>query len=215
MPSLFEPYSGSNASIRCPNRCRSSYPLDSLDSITQPYSRSANDHKTPQRAGAIDIHREVDYAGRRTAKTEIVTTSDLLEDTYVAALQHDLVDISPEATLVGVVRRPTGWFRTTINENYPALGPPPDLLDEFKQRHEDFKMQGMCDEGAHNAAWDEAGFEDRYRTHLTEAADAQEAVAELTNRLRDGENLVFVCFENTDQKRCHRTLLKEHITEQL
>nr|WP_232833846.1 DUF488 domain-containing protein [Saliphagus sp. LR7] len=145
----------------------------------------------------------------------MVTTSDLLEDTYVAALQHDLVDISLEATLVGVVGRPTGWFRTTIDENYPALGPPPDLLDEFKQRHEDFKMQGMCDEGAHNAAWDEVGFEDRYRTHLTEAADAQEAVAELTDRIRDGEHLVFVCFENTDQKRCHRTLLKEHITEQL
>lgn len=52
-----------------------------------------------------------------------MTMTDLLEDTYVAALQHDLVDVSMEATLVGVVRRPTGWFRTTIDENYPVLGP--------------------------------------------------------------------------------------------
>ncbi|WP_227357236.1 DUF488 family protein, N3 subclade [Haladaptatus salinisoli] len=141
-------------------------------------------------------------------------TSDLLDDTYVAALQHDLVDIPAKATLVGVVRRPTGWFRSTIDENHPALGPPVDLLDEFKQRHKDFKMQGMCDEGAHNAAWDEVGFEDRYRSHLSEATGAQEAIAELTDRLRDDEQLIFVCFENTDQKRCHRTLLKEHITEQ-
>jgi len=144
-----------------------------------------------------------------------MTTTDRLKDTYVAALQHNLVDISPEATLVGVVRRPTGWFRTTIDENYPALGPPSDFLDEFKQRHEDFKIQGMCDEGAHNAAWDEVGFVDQYRTHLTEVADAQKAVAQLTDRLRDDEHLVLVCFENTDQKRCHRILLKEHITERL
>ncbi|WP_248910295.1 DUF488 domain-containing protein [Halocatena marina] len=142
-----------------------------------------------------------------------MTTTDLLEDTYVAALQHDLVDIPTEATLVGVVRRPTGWFRTTIDENYPALGPPPDLLDEFKQRHEDFKMQGLCDEGAHNAAWDEVEFEDRYRSHLTETADAQDAVAELTDRLRNEEHLILVCFENTTQKRCHRTLLREYLTD--
>jgi len=142
-------------------------------------------------------------------------SSSHIEDTYVAALQHDLVDIPPKATLVGVVRRPTGWFRTTVDENYPALGPSEDLLDEFKQRHEDFKMQGMCDEGAHNVAWDEVGFEDRYRTHLTDAAEVEEAVAELVDRLRGGEQLVFVCFENTDQKRCHRTLLKEHLTAKL
>jgi len=144
-----------------------------------------------------------------------MSSSDRLEDTYVAALQHDLVDVPSEATVVGVVRRPTGWFRTTVDENYPALGPPKDLLDEFKQRHEDFKMQGMCDEGAHNAAWDEVKFEERYRSHLTDAAEAQEAVAELTDRLQDGEQFVFVCFENTDQKRCHRTLLKEHLAAQL
>ncbi|ADJ17125.1 hypothetical protein HacjB3_18928 (plasmid) [Halalkalicoccus jeotgali B3] len=144
-----------------------------------------------------------------------MTTSGLLEDTYVAALQYDLVDVSPEATLVGVVRRPTGWFRTTIDENFPALGPPEDLLNGFKQRHEDFKMQGLCDEGAHNAAWDGIGFEDRYQTHLTEAPNAQDAVAELTDRLRNEEHLVLVCFENTSQKRCHRTLLREHITGRL
>ncbi|WP_442904996.1 DUF488 domain-containing protein [Haladaptatus sp. CMSO5] len=144
-----------------------------------------------------------------------MTPSSLLEDTYVAGLQHDLVDISSEATLVGVVRRPTGWFRTAIDENCSALGPPDDLLDEFKQRHEDFKMQGLCDEGAHNAAWDEVGFDERYRTHLTEAAEAQSAVAELTDRLRNEEHLVLVCFENTDQKRCHRTLLKDYIADQL
>jgi len=155
-----------------------------------------------------DCRQEVHYAAPTIPKIDTKTTTDRLEDTYVAAPHHNLVDIFPEATLLGVVRWPTGWFRMTIDENYPALGPPPDLLDELKQRHEDFKMWGMCDEGAHNAAWEKIGVEDRYRTHLTENADAQEAVTELTKRLRDGEQLFLVCFENTDQKRCHRTTSK-------
>nr|WP_303651961.1 DUF488 family protein [Halovenus rubra] len=76
-------------------------------------------------------------------------------------------------------------------------------------------MQGLCDEGAHNAAWDEVGFEDRYRTHLTEVANAQDAVAEFIDRVRAEEQIVFVCLENTDQKRCHRTLVKAHLTARL
>lgn len=182
--------------------------------MCQPHTQPRAIIEIPQTED-VDVSRRVDYSGHPTSEAEIMTTADLLEDTYVAALQHDHVDFPTEATFVGVIRRPTGWFRTAIDENYPALGPPPDLLDEFKQRHEDFKMQGICDEGAHNAAWDEIAFEERYRSHLTEAVDAQEAVAELTDRLRAEEQLVLVCFENTDQKRCHRTLLKEHITEQL
>jgi hypothetical protein len=140
-----------------------------------------------------------------------MTFADLLDDTYVAAVQHDLADVPPDATLVGVVRRPTGWFRTTVDENYPVLGPPEGLLDEFKQRHEEFKMQGMCDEGAHNAAWTEVGYDERYQTYLEQTADAREAVSTLVDRLQSGEQLVLVCYENTNQKRCHRTLLRERI----
>lgn len=40
------------------------------------------------------------------------------------------------------------------------LGPPDDLLDEFKQRHDDFKLQGLSDESAHNAAWVDCEFAD-------------------------------------------------------
>lgn len=144
----------------------------------------------------------------------MMTTSSI-GDTYVAAIQHDLVDLSTEATLVGVVRRPTGWFRSTVDENHPSLGPPPELLDEFKQRYEDFKLQGMCDEGAHNAAWEELGFDDRYRTYLEETPAARDAVSALVNRLEAGEELTLVCFENTNKKRCHRTILHDYITGRL
>ncbi|MFC5972659.1 DUF488 domain-containing protein [Halomarina salina] len=144
-----------------------------------------------------------------------MNTSGRVRDTYVAALQHGLVDLPAETTLVGVVRRPTGWFRSTVDENQPSLGPPADLLDATKRRHDALKRRGMCDEGAHNAAWEEVEFEARYRDHLASTPDARDAVEGLVDRVRSGEDLALVCFENTDKKRCHRTVLRDHVEARL
>lgn len=131
-----------------------------------------------------------------------------LTDTYVAALQHDLADLPPETTLVGVVRHPTPWFHGAVDENRPVLGPPPDLLDAVRERQDDLEMRGICAEEAHNAAWDEVDFGERYRAHLETDAAARDAVEALERRLAAGESLTLVCYENTEQKRCHRTILR-------
>ncbi|MFB6163914.1 MAG: DUF488 family protein [Haloarculaceae archaeon] len=131
-----------------------------------------------------------------------------VRETYSAALQHDLVDLDGDEHLLGVVRRPTGWFRGQIDENRPELGPPEDLLDEVKDEQEALKLQGMCDEGAHNAAWENADFEARYREYVDGSSDAQAALDSLADRVRDGETIVLVCFEG-DNKRCHRHALVE------
>ncbi|MFC6990877.1 DUF488 family protein [Haladaptatus sp. GCM10025707] len=133
-----------------------------------------------------------------------------LSDTYLAAIQHDLAELPPESTLVGVVRKPTRWFSGAVDENIPELGPPDALLSETKIRQEDMKMQGFCDEEAHNAAWEDCDFEANYREHL-QSGEAQEAMARLRERLDAGENLALVCFENTQKKRCHRTILREEL----
>jgi uncharacterized protein YeaO (DUF488 family) len=135
-----------------------------------------------------------------------------VEETYAAAIQHDLYD--GDATRVGVVRRPTGWFRAVVDENVPAVAPPEELLDEAKQRHEELKLAGMCDEGAHNAAWEETDFETRYHEHLDTDADAQAAVEALLARVRAGEDLALVCFEG-DAKRCHRRVLRARLRDRL
>lgn len=136
-----------------------------------------------------------------------------LGETYHAALQHDLV--SPEgATLLGVVRRPTDWFLATVDENYQELGPPAELLDSFTERHEDLKARGMCDSGAHNAAWEELGFEDQYRDHIETSEDAQAAINDLVARIQAGEDILLVCFEN-ENKRCHRHELESIIEARL
>lgn len=133
-----------------------------------------------------------------------------VRETYVAALQHDLIEIDDDARLVGVVRRPTGWFRSAVDENRPELGPPETLLDEVKEHQEDLKMQGMCDEGAHNAAWENCSFADRYRDYLDDSPEAQATLDELAADVRDGETVVLVCFEG-ENKRCHRHTVAEEI----
>lgn len=136
-----------------------------------------------------------------------------VSETYVAAIQHDLVDLEG-ATPVGVVRRPTGWFHGVVPENVPALGPPEDLLDEVKERHQELGMRGLCDEEAHNAAWNETDFEDRYRAFLAEDRDAQEAIRSLLERVEGGEDVALVCFE-ADDKRCHRHALRDVLERRL
>jgi len=136
-------------------------------------------------------------------------------DTYVAALQHDLVELPEGTELVGVVRRPTPWFHGAVDENVPALGPPEDLLDDAKQREDDLKMAGLCEEEALNAAWGEVDFGERYREHLESDPEAGEAVGDLVERIRAGTDVALVCYENTEKKRCHRTILRAELEGRL
>jgi uncharacterized protein YeaO (DUF488 family) len=139
--------------------------------------------------------------------------SGAVRETYVAAIQHDLADLADE-TLVGVVREPTPWFHAAVDENHPELGPPSDLLRETKRRAEDLQLQGLCEEGAHNAAWDETNFESRYLTYLEEDDDAGRALDGLVARVADAESVALVCFEG-ERKRCHRTLLQDRLRARL
>lgn len=136
-----------------------------------------------------------------------------VEETYAAALQHGLADVG-DATPVGVVRRPTGWFRALVAENHPELGPPEALLSEVEERHEALAARGMCDEGAHNAAWEETRFAERYREYIEESDEAERAVATLAERIEGGEAVVLVCFEG-ENKRCHRHLLLDRFRDRL
>jgi uncharacterized protein YeaO (DUF488 family) len=138
-------------------------------------------------------------------------TRGTLADTDVAAIQHGLTELPADATRVGVVRRPTSWFHAAVDENLPELGPPADLLESMRDAEEDMKMQGLCEEGAHNAAWEQVGFGEAYRDHLETDADAKAALAALSERLAAGESLALVCYENTEKKRCHRTILREFL----
>lgn len=138
-----------------------------------------------------------------------------VHDTYVAALQHDIAAVPGAAVKLGVVRRPTPWFYAQVDANLSALGPPEELLDAFKDRYKYLQDEGLDDADAHNTALEEIDYDDRYRAYLNRSDEAQQALAELRDQLTDGEDVVLVCYENTENKRCHRTILKTHIRSNL
>lgn len=134
-----------------------------------------------------------------------------ITDTYVAALQHGLVDLEDGTRLIGVVRQPTRWFNPQVDENIAELGPPLDLFEEFQDRRDDLIDAGYDEAAAHNAAWTDVDYDDRYRHHLETSEAASGAVEALIDRVRQGSDIALVCFENTDEKRCHRTTLREYL----
>jgi uncharacterized protein YeaO (DUF488 family) len=143
-----------------------------------------------------------------------MSSAGTVRETYHAAIQHDLVDLRGDEHLAGVARRPTAWFRAVVDANYPELGPPDQLLEETKQRQDDMQMQGMCEEGAHNAAWETVEFARRYREYVEADDRAQSTLADLAERVRSGEDVVLVCFE-AEGKRCHRHLLQDRLAERV
>ncbi len=136
----------------------------------------------------------------------------VLGETYAAALQHDRFDPGG-ATLVGVVRRPMGWFSAIVDENRRALGPPEELLSETKARSEALADAGRGEVAALEAAWRDTDFAARYREHLRDGA-AADALSDLVDRARGGEDLVLVCYE-ADDKPCHRHLLLAELRDRV
>ncbi|MFW6448174.1 MAG: DUF488 domain-containing protein [Halobacteriota archaeon] len=140
-----------------------------------------------------------------------MTARGRLLDTYAAAIQHDLVDLPPSAHVLGVVRRPTPWLLAVVDANETALGPPPELLEAIKSRHRELQASGLDDATAHNRAMDEVDYGRRYRAHLEGDPEATDALERVRDILADGRDVVLVCFENTAEKRCHRTILREYL----
>jgi uncharacterized protein YeaO (DUF488 family) len=140
--------------------------------------------------------------------------SGAIRETYHAALAHDLVDVPGDARLVGVVRRPTWWFGSELDENRPDLGPPEALLSETKAAAERMASEGFDETPAHNLSWEETDFEARYRRYLDGSAAAQAALDGLAARARAGETVVLVCYE-ADDERCHRRILRAVLRERL
>nr|WP_231736974.1 DUF488 family protein [Halobacterium sp. CBA1126] len=89
------------------------------------------------------------------------------------------------------------------------------MLDDAKAREEELEADGVDGAEANRRAWADVEFAARYRDHLDADSDARQAVEDLADRLAGGESLALVCFENTEEKRCHRTILRERLAERV
>ncbi|SEO35693.1 hypothetical protein SAMN04487948_10240 [Halogranum amylolyticum] len=134
-----------------------------------------------------------------------------VRDTTLTALRHGLVHRSADEFVVGVVCHPPSALRAVVDECEPALAPPAEVLETFERRCEAFKRGGLCDEGAHNAAWEDVGVDDRYRDLLETDPGASDALDRLRDRLEAGQSLLLVGDEPSENRRSHRTILRERL----
>ena len=133
-----------------------------------------------------------------------------LDGTYRGAVRRDLASF-PDATLVGVFDGADD--APAVDEGRSELALPAALHERFERRREALCARGMCEEGAHNAAWEELSVEERYEDHLA-TAPASDALTALERRLRDGEDLILVG-EPGENSRCHRRLLVDRLRDRL
>lgn len=147
-----------------------------------------------------------------------------LDETYLTALQKEqqpeaqssLFDYSKNEnnhTTIAVVSAPndTGILEAT-DEFMPELGIPSHALKDFQYIRESFNEKDPVKK--HNKAFLKCGLESAYRSHLRYNTDAQDALEEIEQRLRDGEDITLVCFEKPPKK-CHRFILKEFIEQRM
>lgn len=136
-------------------------------------------------------------------------------DTVLGRYVDDPDSLPADAVAVGVTREPSARLRAATDRTVPALGLPADVAEELHRLARDFRMQGLCAEGAHNAAYDEVDAAARYRDHLVADEDAAAAVDDLVATLRAGTPVVLVCEEPREGDRCHRRALRRELETRL
>ena len=105
---------------------------------------------------------------------------------------------------IGVVRSPPGWFRRRVDACDTELGLSAETRAALDDRRRDLRLQGLCEVGAHNAAWAELAVDDRYRARLR-SDPARGQVAALASR----EGPVVLATDRRPGFRCHREVLAD------
>jgi hypothetical protein len=119
-------------------------------------------------------------------------------------------DPRAEPLWVGVVRSPPGWFRRRVDVSIEELGLSIETREELDRRTRDLRMQGLCEEGAHNAAWAELGVDDRYWDRLATASDD---LSDEFDALVARERPIVLATDRRPGFRCHRTVLADLLAE--
>jgi len=84
----------------------------------------------------------------------------------------------------------------------------------MRDAEEDMKCRASVRKGLTTPRGDQVGFGEAYREYLETDDDARAALTALDDRLASGESLALICYENTEKKRCHRTILGEFLETQ-
>lgn len=125
-----------------------------------------------------------------------------LRTTYVSAIGSS-VEPADNDLVLGVIRYKYDFVERTVDRNCPALAPPESLLKRFKKVEEAAESDGVPDPA--RAAWHSVEYRQHYLGYL-ERPGPQTCIAELQQRLDNGQTVWLVCLEKDDTF-CHRRLL--------
>lgn len=120
-------------------------------------------------------------------------------------------DSSP--TTIAVVSKPSRDIDSYCDEWLPELGMPEKYLKRYHQYLAGYRTNSAVD-NPQERAWIDAELEKEYMRYVRSSDEAQKAVSGIVSRLRDGEDITLVCFEEPSEP-CHRHLLIELIEARL
>lgn len=115
-----------------------------------------------------------------------------LLETYVSNLKN-----TPKENRVFVMR----------HRGHDNLAPPEELFKDFKAKEQELKKQGLDPIDAHNQAYEDVNFEERFNKNFLSNKNAIEELKEI-KKLSEKEDVYLVCFEKPPKK-CHRLLLQK------
>ena len=118
------------------------------------------------------------------------------------------------STTIAVVSLPRDTnIDVYCDEWMPALGMPKKFLKRYWEYRSGFRTNSACND-PEARAFEEAKLEMHYDAHLRNSSEAREALRSVVNRVRSGEDITFVCFEQSAHN-CHRSLLVEAVEDRL
>jgi len=147
-------------------------------------------------------------------------TGSLLSSHYEAVRQEyespqqQLSDFgdSDSSTTIAVTTQPKDLGKF-CDEVRTELGMPERHLKRYWAYRSGFSTNSAVDNPA-SRAFEEARLDHHYRRHIQTSEQAQNALSELVCRLKEGEDLTLVCFEEPNEP-CHRHILIELIESRL
>lgn len=115
-------------------------------------------------------------------------------------------------TTIAVVTDPTGGIVEASDEFMPELGMPERELNNFRSVRSDLDIEDSTD--CHNKAVDITDIDEKYEEHIETDEEAVESINEIAQRVKDGEDITFICFEK-EPKWCHRHVLAERVRQRV
>lgn len=120
---------------------------------------------------------------------------------------------SDDTTYIGIANSEREDYLDAVDETEPRLAPPSALFHQWYNTRERLMDEGMLERNAHNEALDRVNYFDRFGSYLNES-DPQAAIAQIVERVRNGEEVVLVCYCG-DGRQCHRHPVAERIRAQV